>query len=164
MKIIWAPWRIKYVLAAKRKEKKSCFICDAVKSNNDEENLVVKRGEKVIVIMNRFPYNPGHIMVCPKRHVKFPYELTKEENLELMNTLSEMVKLLDRAFSPEGFNIGLNIGKVSGAGEEHLHFHIVPRWSGDTNFMPVLSETKVIPEFLLDTYKKLREAMNESGS
>ena len=164
MKIIWAPWRIKYILAAKRKEKKSCFICDAVKSNNDEENLVVKRGEKVIVIMNRFPYNPGHIMVCPKRHVKFPYELTKEENLELMNTLSEMVKLLDRAFSPEGFNIGLNIGKVSGAGEEHLHFHIVPRWSGDTNFMPVLSETKVIPEFLLDTYKKLREAMNESSS
>ena len=164
MKIIWAPWRIKYILAAKRKEKKECFICNAVKSNKDEENLVVERGEKVIVIMNRFPYNPGHIMVCPKRHVKFPYELTKEENLELMNTLSEMVKLLDRVFSPEGFNIGLNIGKVSGAGEEHLHFHIVPRWSGDTNFMPVLSETKVIPEFLLDTYKKLREAMNESSS
>jgi len=163
MKIIWAPWRIKYILAAKRKEKKECFICDAVKSNNDEENLVVKKGNKVIVIMNRFPYNPGHIMVCPKRHVKFPYELTKEENLELMNTLSEMVKLLNKVFSPEGFNIGLNIGRVAGAGEEHLHFHIVPRWGGDTNFMPVFSETKVIPEFLLDTYKKLREAIDESG-
>lgn len=163
MKIIWAPWRIKYILSAKRKEKKGCFICDIVKSEVDEKNLVLKRGDRVIVIMNRFPYNPGHIMVCPKRHVKFPYELTDEEKLEIMNTISEMIKLLEEVLSQEGFNIGVNIGRAAGAGEEHLHFHIVPRWNGDTNFMPLFSETKVIPESLSDTYKKLKEAMNEGG-
>lgn len=163
MKIIWAPWRIKYILSSQRKNKKNCFICDIVKDKRDEENLVVKRGEKVLIIMNKFPYNPGHVMICPKRHVKFPYELTEEESLEIMKEISEMVRVIEKVLSPDGFNIGLNIGRVSGAGEEHLHFHIVPRWNGDTNFMPVLSETKVLPEFLPDTYRKIVEAINETG-
>jgi ATP adenylyltransferase len=159
MKYLFAPWRTKYINAVK--DKKGCFICEAVKSVDDEANLVLYRGEHTIVIMNRYPYSSGHIMVCPKRHLKFPYELTPDEQKELMETLGKMVKVLEEVYHPGGLNIGANIGKAAGAGEEHLHFHIVPRWVGDTNFMSVTGETRVIPDTLDNTYYKIREAIGK---
>lgn len=159
MKILFAPWRMKYIQNAGKES--GCFICNAIASSEDEKNLVLLRGKSTIVIMNRYPYNPGHIMVCPNRHIKFPYELSKEESLELIQTLSRMVKIIENTFKPNGQNIGVNIGKASGAGEEHLHFHIVPRWVGDTNFMPLLSETKVVPDSLENIYKKIKETIEK---
>lgn len=158
MKKLFAPWRMKYIKEVGKKS--ACFICEA-SNKGDQKQFVITEGKTAIVIANSYPYNPGHVMVCPKRHVKFPYELTKEESCEVMELLSLMVKALSQVYKPEGFNIGVNIGRASGAGEEHLHFHIVPRWSGDTNFMPLFAETKVLPESVEDTCKRLREALKE---
>ncbi len=159
MKHLFAPWRMKYINSSK--DNKGCFICNAVSYVKDEENLVLFRGENSIVILNRYPYNSGHIMVCPKRHIKVPYELNSKEQKELMETLSKMVKVLEEVYHPGGFNIGVNIDKAAGAGEEHLHFHIVPRWVGDTNFMSVTGETRVIPENIKDTYDHIKKAIEE---
>ena len=155
MRILWAPWRIKYILSPKRKK---CFLCEAAKSNNDEENLVVFRGYTCFVILNRYPYNNGHLMIATYRHVGDLAELNMAELFEL-NFLAQLaLRALRRAMKPDGFNIGLNLGKVAGAGvKDHIHVHVVPRWEGDTNFMPVLAETKVIPEALDSTYKKLKK-------
>lgn len=159
MKNIFAPWRMKYIQNANKKDE--CFICAAVGSKEDEKKLILLRGNYAIVIMNSFPYNPGHVMVCPSRHIKFPYEMSKDESLEVMAFISRMVKTIQEIYKPDGFNIGVNIGKTSGAGEEHLHFHVVPRWIGDTNFMPVFAETKVMPESLEESYRKIKEALNK---
>lgn len=156
MKQIWAPWRISYILSEKPK---GCIFCEKPKERKDEENLILIRGKHNFIILNAFPYNPGHLMIAPFRHVGLVEELTDEEALEHFKLLRESLKALRRALSPDGFNIGMNLGKTAGAGvEDHLHTHIVPRWEGDTNFMPVVADVKVLPEALSDTYRKLKEA------
>lgn len=155
MKVLWAPWRMEYI---HRGKEKGCFICKAVKENPSSKNLVLKKYRNVLVMMNRFPYNTGHLMIAPLEHKGEMEKLTEEEAVELITALRDSIRVLKRAMSPEGFNIGINLGKVAGAGlEEHLHIHIVPRWSGDTNFMPLFAEIKVIPQHLLSTYKILKK-------
>ena len=153
--ILWAPWRMGYILGIK---KKGCFLCKSLKSRKDDENYVVFRGNKVFVVMNIFPYNNGHLMVVPNRHIKDINSLDVEEETELMEVIKKCVKILKKVLNPDGFNIGLNLGKVAGAGlESHIHFHIVPRWDGDTNFMPVISNVKVIPQSLKELYTILKK-------
>ncbi len=156
MKQIWAPWRTVYIGGDHGGE---CFFCEKIKSVQDEANLVLLRGDRTFVLMNLYPYNNGHLLIAPKRHVGDIEDLTEEEMMELFKMTRKMVKVL-RAFNPEGFNVGVNIGKVAGAGVPgHLHIHVVPRWNGDTNFMPVLGDVKVISESLEETYKKLKESL-----
>ncbi|MBE9513124.1 MAG: HIT domain-containing protein [Chloroflexi bacterium] len=154
MEQIWAPWRIKYIQMGKPE---GCILCDKPGQNNDAQNYILYRGSKNFVIMNAYPYNPGHLMVAPYRHVASLDELTDDELHEHFNIVSRSVRLLRQVFTPGGFNIGVNMGKVAGAGiDEHIHTHIVPRWQGDTNFMPVISEVRVVPEALAETYGKLK--------
>lgn len=161
MKIIWAPWRIKYIRQSKIK--KDCFICEIIKDTDDEKNLILCRGKKVIVIMNKFPYNSAHLMVSPVRHINNFYELEDDEFEEIFKLIAKSQKIIENMYKPDGFNFGVNIGKAAGAGEDHLHFHIVPRWFGDTNFMTIFSETRVIPESVINIYKKLKEAFIENN-
>lgn len=161
MRILWAPWRIKYILSSRKKS--GCFICEVVKDSKDEDNLVLKRGSYSIIIMNRYPYNPAHLMISPTRHIKNIYELNDDESNEIMKFLSLSQKIIEKLYYPDGFNIGVNIGRAAGAGEEHLHFHIVPRWFGDTNFMTLFGETRVIPDSLFEIYKKLKEGFIENS-
>jgi len=153
---IWAPWRSVYIGG---KHEEGCVFCEKIKSDNDEANLVLLRGDKIVVLLNLYPYNNGHLLVMPKRHVADMEELTVEEMNEFMLVIQKMVKVL-KVFQPQGFNIGANLGRIAGAGiPGHIHFHIVPRWNGDTNFMPVIGNTKVISESLEVTYKKLKESL-----
>jgi len=147
---------MKYILHMKSKK---CFLCRSTREKNqDIKNYVFLRGSSCFVILNTFPYNNGHLMVAPYRHVGEIENLREEEMKELMNLSARAIKILKKALKPDGFNVGFNLGKVSGAGlASHLHLHIVPRWQGDTNFMPVLGDTKVISQFLKDTYRKLRK-------
>ena len=155
MKNLWAPWRIEYIEMPKHDE--GCIFCQKPQQNKDEENLIVFRGKTCYVIFNRYPYNNGHLMIVPFKHTGELSQLSAEEKLELMDLLILSQKALTEVMSPHGFNIGMNLGLVAGAGvKDHLHFHIVPRWNGDTNFMPVLADTKVISEGLDDTYRKLK--------
>jgi len=141
----------------KANEQKGCIFCDKPKEQWDEENLIVARFDRCFVILNAFPYNNGHLMVVPYRHVPSLLDLTDEELAELMKVTQISERVLRQALNPQGFNIGMNLGRCAGAGiDEHIHIHIVPRWKGDTNFMPVIGETKVLPELLSQTYKKLR--------
>ena len=149
---IWAPWRIEYIEQPKNDE---CFICQILKENKDNKNLVLYRGKNALVLLNKYPYIAGHLMVAPIEHIANLEELTKETNKEIWELTTKTVKLLKKAISPEGFNIGMNLGAVSGAGlKTHLHVHIVPRWMGDTNFMPIISDTRAISEGLEKTYEK----------
>lgn len=133
-----------------------CFLCRALEADDDAANLVLTRRERTVVILNRYPYNSGHVMVAPKRHVADLGALGEEEQRELMQMLAEACRVLVEEMQPHGFNIGLNLGETAGAGlPGHLHFHIVPRWPGDTNFMPVVAGSKVIPETLEETYQRL---------
>lgn len=157
MERIFAPWRIRYVLAPKPKD---CVFCSAVKGN-EREMLVVFKAENSFVIMNRNPYNPGHVMVCPNRHVPSTEDLSDAELLEIMKLVNLSITAIRQSMNPEGFNLGVNLGRVAGAGiAEHLHFHVVPRWSGDTSFMPVLADVQVIPEALEESYEKLKKAFD----
>ncbi|RLF76103.1 HIT family hydrolase [Thermococci archaeon] len=159
MKLIWAPWRIEYIRSPKHD---GCIFCDFPKENRDRERLILYRGEHAFVIMNNYPYNPGHVMIAPYRHVGKWEELTDEELLDMMKLSQLMIKALKRAMNPDGFNLGVNLGRVAGAGiEDHVHIHIVPRWNGDTNFMPVVADTKIIPESLEETYKELKNTLKE---
>ncbi|MEA1965243.1 MAG: HIT domain-containing protein [Candidatus Aerophobetes bacterium] len=152
---LWAPWRIEYIMGEKNRE---CIFCQKPKEHKDEKNFILLRGKKCMAMLNIFPYNNGHLLIAPYRHIGSIEELSKEESEELMSILTQMVKLLKKVLHPAGFNIGMNLGRVAGAGiEDHLHIHIVPRWRGDSNFMPVISETKVISEALQKTYQKLKE-------
>jgi len=135
-----------------------CIFCSKPKSNEDRKNLVLHRGKTSFVIMNLYPYNTGHLMIAPYRHVEWPYELNGEESTELLSLLNKCLHVLDKAMKPEGFNVGFNLGRSAGAGMAHLHLHIVPRWVGDTNFMPVTGGAKVVPESLDSTYVRLRDA------
>ena len=154
MKHIWAPWRMEYIQMEKPE---GCILCQKPKEDNDAPNYILYRGDNNFVIMNSYPYNPGHLMIAPYRHIANLGELTAQELHEHFEMVSQSIELLKRVFNPGGFNIGMNLGKVAGAGiEEHIHTHIVPRWQGDTNFVPVISGVRVIPEALDETYKKLK--------
>lgn len=155
MERLWAPWRLPYILEARQP---GCFLCDIVQSDSDKENLVLERGEHVFLLMNRYPYNNGHLMIAPYQHTDSPGNLTNETLSELMILCVRGCNMLKQHLSPHGFNVGLNLGAAAGAGlKEHLHMHIVPRWNGDTNFMPVLAEVKVIPQSLGDLWRQLKE-------
>ena len=153
MDYIWAPWRIEYILSEKDKE---CIFCYKPKQDIDKENLLLFRGKHNLIMMNLYPYNPGHLMVAPYRHVQSLEVLDDEEMLEHFRLVDRCVSVLREVMNPQGFNIGLNLGRVAGAGiEDHIHTHVVPRWNGDTNFMPVISDTRAVPEALAATYDKL---------
>jgi ATP adenylyltransferase len=155
---LWAPWRMAYIGA---EPEPGCLFCRLLEDpSRDGENLVVWRPEGAIVVLNKFPYNSGHLMVAPVRHTGDLAGLEPAETADVMSAVQESVRLLRRAMSPGGLNVGANLGRAAGAGiPDHLHFHIVPRWDGDTNFMPVLAETKVIGEHLEATLAKLRQAL-----
>ena len=159
---LWAPWRMEYILSVKEENETGCIFCKRIPQNDDKKNLILYRGETVFVIMNKFPYNSGHLMVVPYRHTGDLQALQAEELTELFTVLQMCQRVLDAVMHPHGYNIGMNLGRVAGAGiEDHLHLHIVPRWNGDTNFMPIIANTKVISEALDKTYDKLKEAFDQ---
>ncbi len=163
---LWSPWRSKYIESLGEKEKDDkCIFCEAAKNDvNDPENLLVRKGELTFTLLNLYPYNNGHLMVIPFKHIGDFNDLSEQEGSEVIRELQLARRAIIDISQPQGFNVGANLGRVSGAGiDEHIHFHIVPRWSGDTNFMPVLGEVKVISQELketklklLDAYKKLK--------
>ena len=156
MKQLWAPWRLEYIASAD--EQTGCIFCLA-EEGDDEERLVVHRGDRAFVLLNKFPYSPGHLMVAPRRHVGDFGELDDGETLELHRLAAAGLEALAETFAPQGHNIGWNLGRIAGAGiVDHVHMHVVPRWAGDTNFMPVLADLKVLPEHLLETRRKLAAA------
>jgi ATP adenylyltransferase len=142
-----------------QQEPGGCVFCSIPETETDR---VLTRGELAYVVLNRFPYNPGHVLVVPTRHVGELEAVTVDENAELQRLLQRAIVAIRRTADPDGFNIGLNLGRIAGAGlPEHLHWHVVPRWGGDTNFMSVAGETRVLPELLADTYRRLRPAFDE---
>jgi ATP adenylyltransferase len=158
---LWAPWRLSYVATAKPPSAGDpCFICAGLGDNDDRRHLIAQRTPLSVVVLNRFPYNNGHLLVAPRQHKGRLDELTADELLETMETLRRMVCTLDELMHPNGYNIGLNLGHAAGAGlPGHLHWHIVPRWHGDTNFMPILSDAKVIVQSLDALYDLLVERL-----
>jgi ATP adenylyltransferase len=157
-KTIWAPWRIEYILSNKED---GCFLCKIFAENNDRNNLLLKRGKTCAVVMNRYPYNGGHLMVTPYRHLEDLKDMTPEERLEMADLTIEAVEILKAELSPEGMNLGYNLGAAAGAGlKDHVHQHIVPRWTGDTNFMPVVADTRVMPQALMEQYDVLHPLFN----
>lgn len=154
MKRIWAPWRMEYILSTKEP---GCFLCDMFQANEDRQHLLLKRGEACAVVMNRFPYNNGHLMVAPYRHTESLTGLHARERAEMMELINQCSIVLQELMAPDGFNIGLNQGEAAGAGlKDHIHAHIVPRWTGDTNFMPVFGQTKVLPQTLETNWDQLK--------
>ena len=150
---LWAPWRVEYIRSEKENE---CFLCQMFSEKTDRENLILFRGKTCAVIMNRYPYNSGHLMICPYRHVDDFADLTQEEDLEMCELTRRAITALRATMTPEGFNLGTNLGSAAGAGlKDHLHRHIVPRWAGDTNFMAVTGDIHVVPESLTATYDLL---------
>jgi ATP adenylyltransferase len=154
---LWAPWRAAYVTAPKSpSDDDHCFICQALSRKEDRESLVLLREGSVAVFLNRFPYNNGHLLVAPQAHKARLEDLSAEDNLDLIQTIQKMTGALDALMKPDGYNIGLNLGKAAGAGlPGHLHWHIVPRWDGDTNFMPILADVKVMVQSLDALYDLL---------
>ncbi|MBM5805815.1 MAG: HIT domain-containing protein [Candidatus Verstraetearchaeota archaeon] len=154
MKTLWAPWRLAFITEERSGE---CIFCKKPAENDDKKNYIYERRNLVFGLLNRFPYNSGHLMIAPYRHIISFEELRDEEWTAMLKLLQDTTAVLNKLMRPEGFNVGFNIGRASGAGFEHLHLHVVPRWSGDTNFMPVLSDTKVLPEHLDETFRRIRE-------
>jgi ATP adenylyltransferase len=153
---LWAPWRLEYIRSAD--EQPGCVFCTAA-AGDDEEMLVVHRGQQAFVLLNKFPYASGHFMVAPYRHTGEFGELGDEEVVEMHRLASQGIGALAETFAPQGYNLGWNLGRIAGAGVvDHVHLHVVPRWAGDTNFMPVLADVKVLPEHLAETRRKLAEA------
>jgi ATP adenylyltransferase len=151
-----------YIMSDKKSE--SCVFCQKLAQGpeNDHENYVLFRGEHAFVVLNLYPYNNGHLMVLPYDHIASLEDLPLDVQAEMIHLVSHFIKLVRLAMAPTGFNVGMNIGKAAGAGiDDHVHIHIVPRWHGDTNFMPIVAETRVIPEWLDDTYAKLKALLNE---
>ena len=158
MKNLWSPWRSNYIESFKDKQSGfGCIFCEALdKDILDMNNLLVRKSKNSLVMLNLYPYNNGHLMIVPKRHLGGIEQLTSDESHELMDEMIIAEKVLQKVYSPQGFNIGANLGRAGGAGiEDHIHFHIVPRWNGDTNFMPAIGEVKVISQELSETKKKL---------
>ena len=156
MKHLWSPWRMHYLSNFK---KDGCVFCAALEQVDGLENLIVNRGTKAFVILNAYPYTSGHLMVLPYRHVPDLTDLDADTRAEMIELVATASQLLRRLYSPEGFNIGINMGEAAGAGiEEHIHIHIVPRWQGDTNFMTAVGQTRVLPEALEETYRRVKGA------
>jgi ATP adenylyltransferase len=156
---IWAPWRLKYVKGASDDADGGCIFCDfpAEGPERDEANLIVHRGELAFVILNKFPYTNGHLMVAPYEHIGALQEIGAETLAEMMALVQRGITILEETYGPQGYNAGINQGRVAGAGvEHHIHMHVVPRWGGDTNFMPVLGDTRVMPQSLEDSYATLK--------
>lgn len=150
---LWAPWRMVYIQKA---DEPGCFFCRDLAEARDAENLIVRRGTRCFCVMNRYPYNVGHLLVAPNAHKARLDQLDDAELLEFWTLTRDMQALLERVMQPQGFNLGVNLGRVAGAGVEgHIHLHIVPRWNGDTNFMPVVADTKVMPEALSALHARL---------
>ena len=158
MQYLWAPWRMEYILS-KKTNSDTCIFCDKIDDDDDDDNLIVFRGKYSMILMNLYPYNNGHLMIIPYNHKEKFESLSKETQHEMMILVSKSMKILRKTLNAEGFNFGSNLGEAAGAGiKEHLHFHIVPRWIGDTNFMPVIGQTKVQVDGLKETRKKLNKA------
>jgi ATP adenylyltransferase len=162
---LWAPWRLSYVAAAKKPAAdEPCFICEGLAADDDRGHQIVLRTPLSVVLLNRFPYNNGHLLIAPRAHKGRFDVLTAEEILETSQCLNRMIGLLDRLMHPDGYNVGLNLGRAAGAGlPGHLHWHLVPRWNGDTNFMPVLADTKVIVQSLDALYDLLVAHLREES-
>jgi ATP adenylyltransferase len=161
---LWAPWRLAYVAAPAPPNTRDCFICAGLAANADRDNLIAVRTPQTVAMLNRFPYNNGHLLVAPRAHKGGLDELDSGELLEVMETLRRTVSILQELMKPDGFNVGLNLGRAAGAGlPGHLHWHIVPRWNGDTNFMPVCAETKVISQSLDSLWEMLSARNQDSG-
>ena len=162
---LWAPWRLAYVAAAKPPTpEEPCFICQGLAEQDDRRNLIVLRTPRSVVLLNRFPYNNGHLLVAPRTHKAQLGHLDPDETLDTMQSLTQTIGVLDRLMRPDGYNIGINLGRVAGAGlPGHLHWHVVPRWHGDTNFMPVLADVKVIVQSLEALYDLVVEDLRHGG-
>ncbi len=153
---IWAPWRLKYVKDASKDLEEQCIFCAKPAEGADAENLIVHRGARCFVILNLYPYTNGHLMVAPFEHVGRIQDIQAETTAEMMALAQRAISVLQAKYEPHGFNVGFNQGRVAGAGvEHHIHMHVVPRWGGDTNFMPVLADTRVMPQTLEQTYEAL---------
>lgn len=151
---LWAPWRMEYILQEKPR---GCIFCDKPVQNRDQENLILHRGSSCFIIMNYYPYNNGHVMVVPYRHLADLSALTAAEQSEMMHLLGQSAAILQKTLHTDGLNVGMNLGKTAGAGiDDHLHFHIVPRWNGDTNFMPITGHTKVLSQGLYESWEMLK--------
>jgi len=162
MDYLWTPWRFQYMVEVTTGKQPDCFFCDAVASTRDEETLLVYRGKQMFVILNRYPYTSGHVMIVPYAHVA-ELNLCKPDGLDEMMELAQRVESAYRTnYKPDGINLGMNLGKAAGAGvASHLHLHMLPRWFGDSNFMTVTGETRVHPEDLATTYQRLRKALTQ---
>ncbi|MDP1853870.1 MAG: HIT domain-containing protein [Candidatus Omnitrophota bacterium] len=157
---LWAPWRIKYITTLKKE--KQCLFCAVIKKHDDRKNLIILRAKSCFVMLNLFPYNNGHLMISPYRHIDNIAGLNEDEMLDLMKTTALMKQVLDKTIKPHGYNIGINCGKAAGAGiAGHLHVHIVPRWQGDVNFMPVIGNTRVISQSLQQLYALLAKEIKK---
>lgn len=155
---LWAPWRIEYI----RSMAKGCFLCAALKARDPAPVFVLERGELAFTILNRFPYNSGHLMIAPVRHTGTYEDLDSQEIVEMHRLLNRSLKTMKMVLHPQGFNIGINLGEVGGAGVvDHVHIHVVPRWQGDTNYMPVLADTKVVIESLDNTYRLFKQTLDK---
>ena len=155
---LWAPWRIEYVKSLKDD---GCIFCDNPIQNDDREMLILHRGSTSFIMMNLYPYNNAHLMIAPYEHISDPVKLTNEVKSEIMALNDLAMNAVKKVLNPEGFNFGANFGKIAGAGiENHVHYHLVPRWAGDTNFMPVIGHTKTIVEGLKETYDSLKPKFN----
>ena len=168
MERLWAPWRMAYIDTPQANDDDTppgCIFCDKPARNDDPANWIVHRGQTGFVILNAYPYNNGHLMVVPHRHLARLADLTAEENAEMMELAALLTRVLDDVMHPDGYNVGMNQGRVAGAGiADHLHLHVVPRWNGDTNFMPVLADVKVMPETLDQVYHKITAALAGRGA
>jgi len=161
MKHLWSPWRLEYLTAHKIE---GCVFCHAVQSDDDRENLILLRGQQAFLILNRYPYNNGHFMVVPNAHVPGLEDLDAPTLTEMMLLLNRGLAALRACLCPEGFNIGANLGHVAGAGvEDHVHIHAVPRWAGDTNFMPIVGDMRVVPQTWFQTYDGLKAALEDQA-
>ncbi len=161
MKRLWASWRMKYISSADKQP--GCAFCEALKKEDSAENLIVHRGKNSLIILNKYPYTSGHLMVAPLVHVANIEELDAETGNEIFQLITHSTTTLKMVYQPEGFNIGANLGQAAGAGiPGHLHFHIVPRWNGDTNYMSTIGEIRVIPEDIEVTYKRIKEQLQNS--
>ena len=158
---LWSPWRMTYI---QNDRKEGCVFCNALGEQDGADNLVVYRGQMAFVILNRYPYTSGHLMIVPNKHTASLQELTPETLSELMGLAAKSIQILDDEYHPQGYNLGMNLGEVAGAGiVDHLHMHIVPRWGGDTNFMSTTAATRVLPEALEDTYLRIVKAWGNSN-
>jgi ATP adenylyltransferase len=154
---IWAPWRLAYVKDAAKDNADECIFCAKPAEQDDERNLIVHRGERCFVILNLFPYTNGHLMVAPFEHTGKLQDLDPETLAEMMALAQQSMRRLEQVYEPHGYNVGINQGRIAGAGYEgHIHLHVVPRWGGDTNFMPVIGDTRVMPQSLEDSFKALK--------